>query len=323
MDYTSLTKDELIQKITGLKLLNKELLKEKEQETTLEFCWAGNLGHWYWDVKANQVTFNPLKITTLGYEREDIPETVGFEYFTDKLHPDDYEVAMKVMEDHLAGKADMYELEYRIKAKDGAYKWYYDRGKITQRNDEGEPILVAGIVFDITDRKEEELNIKDYNEQLLERTVTDVLTGLKNRRGIIDHLEMTISLNSEKGFSIAMFDIDDFSVVNDTKGHNVGDKVLIEVAEIMEKVVRRSDLVGRYGGEEFMVIYPGSTLKDAINSCERIRKAIETYEFIEGCRITISGGAHQYQGESIEELINKADQNLYKAKSMGKNRIEG
>lgn len=323
MDYSHLTKTELIEKVYELELLNKQLLIEKEQEATLDFCWTGNLGHWYWNVKTNNVTFNPLKITTLGYTEDEVSEVVGFEFFTSKLHPEDYPKAMASMRNHLLGKADVYELEYRIKAKDGSYKWYYDRGKITQYNKQEEPVLVSGIVFDITKRKEEELDIRACNERLLEQSMTDPLTGLKNRRSLMEYLKMWMNFTNKESLSIAIFDIDDFSKVNDTMGHIVGDKVLIQVGQIMTDLVRKTDMVGRYGGEEFLIIYPTASLKQTMGSSERIRQAIEDYNFAKDCRITISGGVYQYQGESVEEFINKADQNLYKAKNEGKNKIKG
>ena len=113
-------------------MLNKELLSQKEQENRLNFAWSGNLGHWYWNMKTNPVVFNKLKATTLGYTLEEIPEKVNYLFFTEKLHPDDYQNTMDAMILHMEGKANVYETEYRIQAKDKSWKWFYDRGKITQ-----------------------------------------------------------------------------------------------------------------------------------------------------------------------------------------------
>ncbi len=153
MNYSEFSRKQLLDRISDLEMLTRELLKEKEQETRLEYAWTGNLGHWYWNIKTNEVTFNPLKVLTLGYDKSEIPEHVTYQFFTDKLHPEDFQKTMEAMRDHLYGKADVYEAEYRIKAKDGSYKWYYDRGKITQFNDQGKPTFLAGIVFDITEKK--------------------------------------------------------------------------------------------------------------------------------------------------------------------------
>lgn len=75
-------------------MLTRELLREKEQETRLEYAWTDNLGHWYWNIKTNEVTFNPLKVTTLGYDKSEIPEHVTYQFFTDILHPEDLQNAM-------------------------------------------------------------------------------------------------------------------------------------------------------------------------------------------------------------------------------------
>lgn len=323
MDYSNFKKEELIEIITELEILNKELLKEKIQEPKLNFPWTGNLGQWYWNPQSNRVTFNPLKITTLGYGEDEIPEVVGFEFFTDKLHPEDYNRAMESMRDHLIGKSLVYELEYRIQAKDGSYKWYYDRGKITQYDKEGNPIFLSGIVFDITERKEKEKHIKEKNQVLFAETITDSLTNLKNRRCILDYLNMEINISCKKDLplSMAVLDIDNFSRVNDTKGHIVGDMTLSQVAEIMSKALRESDFVGRYGGDEFIVIYPNTELNYAAKVTERIRKAIEEHSFDYNVDITISGGLSQYKGESLEEFINQADKNLYRAKEDGRNKV--
>ena len=158
MDFSALTRDDLIARIRDLEILNQELLKEREQETRLEFAWSGNLGHWYWNIRANQVTFNPLKLTTLGYSISEIPEHVDYQFFTEKLHPDDYKRTMDAMYDHLYGRTDVYEVEYRIKSAHGGYKWFYDRGRITQFDEHGKPLFLAGIVFDITEKKEPNWN---------------------------------------------------------------------------------------------------------------------------------------------------------------------
>lgn len=91
MNYTDFSREQLLERIEELEILNNELLKEKEEATRLEYAWTGNLGHWYWNFKTNKVTYNPLKVTALGYEKSEIPEQVTYQFFTDKLHPEDYQ----------------------------------------------------------------------------------------------------------------------------------------------------------------------------------------------------------------------------------------
>ena len=227
------------------------------------------------------------------------------------------------MVDHLFGKASLYEAKYRIQGKDGKYRWYYDRGKITQYDEEGKPAFLSGIIFDVTDSRETEMELVKRNAKLLDLATTDELTKIANRRKIMSCLHIAIhdaDLNDEE-LTIALFDLDNFKKINDIEGHVVGDIVLLEAATLIQNSIRNSDYVGRYGGEEFLVIFPRTDIKKAAKVSERIRKAIEYRLFDCDVKVTISGGLKQYEGEEIIEFIRAADVNLYKAKNKGKNKI--
>jgi len=178
-------------------------------------------------------------------------------------------------------------------------------------------------VFDITEKKETQLELEYKNRILFELSSIDELTKISNHRTLMDRLnaEMTEAGRTSSPLSIAIFDIDDFKKVNDSKGHVFGDQVLVDVATILKKSIRGTDLVGRYGGEEFMIIFSNTSIDVAKKISERIRQAVENYEFIDGLRITISGGVGQYSSETILELIHLADTGLYRAKRNGKNQI--
>lgn len=323
MNYVDFTRGQLLERIEELEVLNRELLMEKEKDIGLDYSWTGNLGHWYWNIKTNAVTFNPLKITTLGYDKSEIPERVTYQFFTDKLHVEDYQKTMDAMLGHLYGKADVYEVEYRIQTKDGKYRWYYDRGKITQYDESGKPLFLAGIVFDITKRKELEIELEYSNKILAEQAAIDGLTNISNHKTLIEHLEYEISNANRMNnpLSVALFDVDDFKKINDNRGHVYGDKVLIDIATIIKKSIRTTDLAGRYGGEEFMVIFPNADLTKAVSVAERIRQAIHNHLSIDDLKVTISGGVAQFKGEGLMEFIHSADTNLYIAKRKGKNQI--
>ncbi|HPF20595.1 MAG TPA: sensor domain-containing diguanylate cyclase [Syntrophomonas sp.] len=323
MDYSDFTKEQLLERIEELEILNRQLLHEKEQETRLEYAWTGNLGHWYWNIRTNAVTFNPLKITTLGYDPAEMPQPVPYQFFTERIHPEDLPLAMDVMRNHLYGRAGVYEVEYRIQAKDGNYKWYYDRGRITQYDENGKPVFLAGIVFDITAKKAMQIELEQKNKILAEQAEIDGLTQIGNHRTLIEHLKAKIvdANRLDKPLSVALFDIDNFKQVNDSKGHIYGDKVLMKIAALIKESVRDSDFPGRYGGEEFMVIFPNADLTAAARVAERIRQAVESNLFDDGLTITISGGVQQYHGEELSELIHAADMKLYAAKKRGKNQI--
>lgn len=159
---------------------------------------------------------------------------------------------------------------------------------------------------------------------LLERMAyTDGLTGLYNHKFIMGRLEEEYdrALRYNHGLSVAMIDIDYFKKVNDGFGHPIGDEILIEVSEILKNNVRQSDIVGRYGGEEFLIIFPECDHDEVLHAVEHIRCKIEDYRFPYVEKLTISGGICNFTGQSTSELISTADANLYKAKNAGRNTI--
>lgn len=147
---------DLEKQIEAQQRLIDHLLDEQNKGDTLDYSCTGNLGRWYWDVPTNTVTFNPLKAQALGYELSELKQPIGFDFFTSKLHPDDYEPVMDNMRKHLYGETHVYDVEYRIKAKNGEYRFFYDRGVVTKRDALNRPLLLSGIVFDITERKQNE-----------------------------------------------------------------------------------------------------------------------------------------------------------------------
>lgn len=161
------------------------------------------------------------------------------------------------------------------------------------------------------------------NNILKELSALDDLTHMSNQRTLVSFLrsELKEVTTIKTPLCIAMFDIDDFKRINDSKGHIYGNTVLTHLAEIIQNNIRGTDLAGRFGGDEFMVIFKNTDLKVAQGMAERIRHIVEETVFADGLRITISGGIKQYDSETIMDLIHFADMNLYKAKGHGKNRI--
>uniref|UniRef100_A0A7C3EL40 diguanylate cyclase n=1 Tax=Gracilinema caldarium TaxID=215591 RepID=A0A7C3EL40_9SPIR len=166
-----------------------------------------------------------------------------------------------------------------------------------------------------------------YKKRLELMAVTDGLTGLFNHRFIFERLEEETAKVARYGrpLSIIMLDIDNFKRVNDAFGHRAGDEVIQSVAHAIMACIRKTDVAGRYGGEEFLVLLPETGLASAKVVAEKIRSTVAQLRFeTKELAITISAGvAEAQQGESYEAFINRADVNLYKAKRSGKNRVEG
>jgi diguanylate cyclase (GGDEF)-like protein/PAS domain S-box-containing protein len=249
MQHTEDTYEQLVERISELEILNKELMIEKEQETSLNFAWSGNLGHWYFNIKTNSVVFNPLKVTTLGYTLEEIPEKVNYQFFTEKLHPDDYLSTMNAMLLHIQGKSSVYETEYRIQAKDKSWKWFYDRGKITQRDANGKPELISGIVFDITERKEQELDLKKKNELIY----IDELTKSSSEHSFKLKAENLIKNNTNQ-YAFILLDIDKFKLINDIYGYEQGDLLLMHMANVLCRHMNDNETFARVTGDKFYIL---------------------------------------------------------------------
>ncbi len=157
---------------------------------------------------------------------------------------------------------------------------------------------------------------------------TDSLTGLNNRLAFDEKIkeEMERFKRYKVPCSVAMIDIDHFKNLNDTYGHIVGDRALVHVSKELVKNLRSIDFAARYGGEEFAVILPSTAIKDAVVVIEKIRQEIFDTEFLvkdKSVEITVSGGVREfYEGDTIAQVIEKADQSLYLAKNSGRNLVK-
>ena len=175
------------------------------------------------------------------------------------------------------------------------------------------------------ERKIKEEILTYEQKRLQEKANTDPLTKVYNREYLSNYLRDKLKEAKEKKqpLSIAIIDIDYFKKINDNYGHLVGDCVLKELVKILKTHLRSSDCVARYGGEEFVVVMPNSTLADACKKIESLRKLVEEKRFCdENLKVTFSAGVTQFQGkESLEELLKRADDNLYEAKRAGRNRV--
>lgn len=188
--------------------------------------------------------------------------------------------------------------------------------------------LASALQTEMAQHAQTERLLVERNEELLQLASTDILTGLTNRRVIIQQAQAEIRRASryQKDLAVMMLDIDHFKQINDKYGHGAGDKVLAEFAALCVQSIRDTDLAGRYGGEEFFILMPEIDLKTAIMSAERLRMTIASHAFrlSDGTvlNVTCSIGIAMYmpQQDSLDKLLLRADQALYQAKHQGRNR---
>ncbi|MEG0978547.1 MAG: GGDEF domain-containing protein [Oscillospiraceae bacterium] len=178
----------------------------------------------------------------------------------------------------------------------------------------------------ITQYSKEKKNIEKTVLELETLSTKDPLTGVYNRRYMLNFLDQNIKRANEYGakLSIVIFDIDYFKSLNDDFGHLVGDEILVNLSEIFTTQLRSNDMISRFGGEEFVAVFPNTASDIAFNRAEEIRQAVANATLSKSVNrpITISGGVAAYgRGMTIEELIDLADKNLYVAKESGRNAV--
>jgi len=307
-------------KINKLKTDSRQQIKEMklvnlvvENSPVVVFRWKAAKG---WPVE--YVSNNVIQF---GYTVQELMS--GDTSYSSIIHPDDLErVSLEVAKHSAKGVADSFEQEYRIVSPSGEVFWVDDRTTI-EINDAGDITFYQGILLDITARKQMET-------ELVRLSNHDPLTGLYNRRMLEERLAEDIQRVNRYKHSLSLFmvDIDHFKSVNDTYGHNTGDLIIKEVSRIIEGSIRETDYSSRYGGEEFVVVLPETTLTEAEELAERLCNTVEetSFEIKDGSSlsVTISIGVSGFivKSKSSEDLMNRADLALYAAKDYGRNCVK-
>ena len=253
----------------------------------------------------------------LGYEASEMAD--GEEQWASRVHPDDLEDTRRLRQ-HAWQERTRYDLEYRFLHQDGSYRWLRDRGIYLAR-EEGQDGELTGLIEDVTQRRELE-------QELARQTRTDAITGALTRRHFLAEAEQELAraLRYSHPLSILMVDIDHFGEVNNTHGHDAGDRTLQHLVELFWENLRHVDHVGRMGGEEFAVLLPETGRARALEIAERLRSAVErsVVQLASGVllRVTVSVGVASYKGDGdLYSLMRRGDFALYEAKRSGRNRV--
>ncbi|RON46564.1 sensor domain-containing diguanylate cyclase [Pseudomonas frederiksbergensis] len=306
-------------------------------------------GIWDWNANTGFVYRNPGWYEMLGYPPHSLDNTVLT--WESVMHPDDYARVMALFDDYLSQRAPGYQAEYRCRRQDGTYTWIEDRGYILARNADGSVARMVGAHRSIEDKKRllEELQRRNHSLEALveERTrelsrvnqqlqiqleenrklaQTDALTSVANRYRLEKALpqECDRAQRFRQPLSLIAMDIDDFKIINDHYGHALGDAALVQVVDCLKNCVRDGDLLARWGGDEFILILPNTSLADARGLAEKIRHDLTSLLPVGDFQVTLSFGVVQrFDEEQQTGLLARADQALYRAKVMGKNVISG
>ena len=237
--------------------------------------------------------------------------------FAALLHPEDHAALLETVQHHQARGDTHFECEYRIRDAAGGYRWVHDSTVIQDLESCGAPSHLYSYLVDITERRELETELKQL-------AFHDSLTGIGNRRQVEDLLEAETrrATRYASDLSVIMLDVDRFKPINDRYGHAIGDQVLQQLVRVVGARLRSSDTLGRWGGEEFVILLPEADRHGASRLAEELREAIAATDMPgPGC-ITVSQGLAQYRpGELPRDLIKRADDALYQAKRSGRDRV--
>lgn len=274
------------------------------------------IGSWEFDLSSDRIcwsdeTFRIFGLTP-GAQEPDFADILL------SIHPEDALLFDRAIQQAI-NLREPYRIDLRITCPDGKQKHIQAQGSPVC-DDKSSVVRLIGTVLDITDRKLAE-------QELAHQASYDVMTGLVNRRYLLDRLESDVSVaqRHKTPFSLCLSDVDKFKKVNDTHGHAAGDEILSVFGQLLREGTRRGDVCGRLGGDEFCILFPQTAAAEAHASVERIRErlAMMAFGMKSGQPYTVTatfGIAQLRPGMTGAELLDAADKALYKAKQFGRNR---
>jgi len=281
---------------------------------------GANDGLWDWNLESDEIYFAPRWKTMLGYADEEIGAAPG-EWFR-RVQVDDLERLKHDLKAHLDGETPHFECQHRMIHASGKTVWMMSRG-LRVCGEDGKPVRLAGSLTDITEHK-------DAQAQLEHNAFFDSLTGLPNRALFMDRLEHALSRARRRPdyrFAVLFMDLDRFKVVNDSLGHVLGDKLLVELSKCFQVCLRPDDTAARLGGDEFTILLEDiADVSDTTRVVERIQEQLlkpmnlDGHEIFPTVSIGIAISTPKY--ERPEELLRDADAAMYRAKSLGRSRHE-
>ena len=262
---------------------------------------------------------SPSWTNLLGHELSEVQN----HHFAPFVHPDDIDTCVAYLKAVLSNKTELNQsVQYRVFHKNGGIHYHQSRASILEKSSSS--IKFLAIASDITQRVQQEKEIQEKNEKLERLATVDYLTGLYNRAKIDEFLQYAYHRfqRYNNPFGIIMLDIDYFKEINDEYGHQVGDIFLVELSEILSSHSRLSDFIGRWGGEEFLIVSANNDREGLETQAQYIRKSIEKFDFTHVGSKTVSIGISiVIKGDDADSLIKRADDALYDAKNSGRNRV--
>lgn len=275
---------------------------------------------WDWDLVHQRIYLAPHWCELLGLKPEDVSDDPQ-EWFS-RIEPENLGRFRTLLAQHIEGKTERIDFPLDMIHADGTQRSVLCRARAI-RDDNGRAVRLAGSLADITE-------LRRVQEELRSIALHDQLTGLPNRQLFTDRLRESVSRSrreSDHNLAVLFFDFDRFKIVNDSLGHDVGDLLLLSIAERFRSEIRECDLAARFGGDEFVLLLDGIEGRDeATKTCERLLDVFARPHALEGHEVVSTASIGVYCdaiGErSAEDLIRDADAAMYRAKSLGKARYQ-
>lgn len=295
-----------------LQMTNKAL--RLSEARLAEAQQISRVGNWVLDVVCSELYWSDEVYRLFGLAPQ--AGAMTYEGFLARVYPDDRTRVREAAQAALYHDAP-YSLDYRVRLPGGGLRMVHEQARI-DRDSHGAPVRMAGTVQDITERKQAE-------QQLQHMAYHDALTGLPNRALLLDRLEhaMAKTRRSAQGMALLFLDLDRFKNVNDSLGHTVGDRLLVQVARRLCRYKREEDTLARLGGDEFtMLLEDVGDMRQIPGVAQKLREALSSPFDIDGREIFISSsiGISLYpgDGDDAETLIKHADTAMYRAKELGR-----
>ncbi len=293
----------------------EEALRVSEQRYALAMDGAKD-GLWEWDLIRDKMHLSPRWKEMLGYDEGEIPDAP--DSWFDLVHPEDVESLRAELATHLDGLTPHFEHEHRMQHSDGSWRWMLSRG-VAVRGKDGTPRRMAGSQSDTTERRRAE-------EELLHHALHDRLTGLPNRALLMDRLRRATALaNRRKDYTIGVLflDLDRFKLINESLGHELGEKILVQVAQRLEACMPQGDTVARVGGDKFAVLLEGiESIDEARATADAVQVQLTQAFWVGGSDVFVTasiGIACSSLGyDRAADLMRDAEVAMYRAKSMGR-----
>lgn len=292
-------------------------LRDSEERFSLAVRGA-NDGIWDWHIREASIYYSTRFLEMLGLEEGCLGQAID-DWFG-LIHPDELALFRLEFSRHLDGQSPQFQFEGRMWHAKAGYRWFLTRG-LAVRDEDGVAYRMAGSLSDVTERKVAE-------QQLLHDALHDHLTSLPNRSLLLERLGRVIERahrNESLIYAVLFLDLDQFKVVNDSLGHQAGDRLLIEIGQRLEKLLRSSDTLARLGGDEFVVLLEDLASAEAAWAvAERIQEELLRPFEINGQLLVSSASIGIVIGpsesERPEDILRDADIAMYRAKAGGKAR---